>query len=134
MGSLPTLQLVIDPSSSRFSSRKIPVTLLSLFLDDYFKVKLKAVKITSHTLQSVRTKRVFLKLEILMLCFKRASAQFRLIYEHDTKAYVTGSKTPFIRTLWQYMELNDFLNGLAALTARKALRIQLGREQVTPQT
>lgn len=98
MGSPPTLQDFIDPSSSRFPLRKTSATPLSLFLDDYFKVTLKAVKVTTNAFQPLLTKMVFLKLEILMLCFKRVSAQFCLVHEHGTKAYMAGSKTPFVHT------------------------------------
>jgi hypothetical protein len=97
MGSPPTLQDFIDPSSSRFPLRKTSATPLSLFLDDYFKVTLKAVKVTTHAFQLLLTKIVFLKLEILM-CFKRVNAQFRLVHEHGTKAYVAGSEAPFVHT------------------------------------
>jgi hypothetical protein len=64
------------------------VTLLNLFLDDYFKVTLRTI----HICQSLGTKRVFLKYEILMFCFKRVNAQSRLVHEHAIKAYMTGSK------------------------------------------
>jgi hypothetical protein len=133
MGSLPTLQGVIDLSSQRFLGRKPPITLLSLFLDDYFKVTRKAVKVTTHIYQYIRTKGVLLKSEILMFRFKRVNVKFRLVHEHVIKAYMTGSKTPFIRTLRQYIELNDFLNGLSALTPRNDPRFPLEREQGAPQ-
>lgn len=126
-------QCTNPPGRYRSIQLKIFIEQNSCNSSDYSKVTLKTVKVTTHTFQSILTKRVFLKLEILMLCFKRVSAQFRPVYEHDTKVYMAGNKTPFVRTLWQYMELDDFRNGLAALAPRKDLRIQLGRERVTPQ-